>query len=294
MTCPSGRLEFDLGVELEGDVRGCIRHPEERTGGELPFRHTLVELEIGDRPHTVLLGLERAGVGEILDLAIALDAERECLVELMLQPPIDLELQAVDVGIFAELPDEERVDGGRVGAPHKFRERPEQNLVGRVILQRELVDAAKGDAQPITFALDDFVLGAEFELPCLEALADVLPEEALDDPFPPVGEAVFRLELMRLPAPLTLAWPGIDRTMLLKLELALLHVRRAHIKLGRCGHRNDHSEAHRAKRAEKPVFQWKSPCIWSRPVFFAPTCDRLSQTSMHQSAPAKNECSSSR
>src|SRR5680860_1794513 len=95
--CRSKCLELHLGVEFEGDIRRCVRHAEERAGGKLPVRHALAELEIRNRPETVLLVLESAGMGEILDLAIAFDTQRECLVKLAFQPPVDLELQAVNV-----------------------------------------------------------------------------------------------------------------------------------------------------------------------------------------------------
>ena len=78
----------------------------------------------------MLLVLEAARMGEILDLAIGFDAEPKSLVELVLQPPVDLELQAIDVGIFAELADEECVGGQRVLANDVFRQRAKQDFVG--------------------------------------------------------------------------------------------------------------------------------------------------------------------
>jgi hypothetical protein len=70
------------------------------------------KLVIGDRTQAVLLLVEGPGMGEILDLAIAFHAESKMLAELVLQPPIDFELEAVDLRLVADLPDEESIDRG--------------------------------------------------------------------------------------------------------------------------------------------------------------------------------------
>ena len=47
---------------------------------------------------------------QVFDLAIAFEADPKFLAKLMLQSPVDLQLQAVDVNVVADLTDEERVD----------------------------------------------------------------------------------------------------------------------------------------------------------------------------------------
>src|SRR3990170_1409392 len=103
--------------------------------------------------------------------------------------------------------------------------------------------------------LDDLVLAADLEFPGLEALADVLPEETLDDQLPSVGEAVLELDLMGLPAPLLLSRSRIDRSVLLDCGLAFLHVGRTHIELGAGRltrqHKQDNAETKRSERVPR-------------------------------------------
>ena len=50
--------------------------------------------------------------------------------------------------------------------PHTyFAIGPNEELVRTAVLERELVDAAKGETESVAFALNDFVLAAELELP---------------------------------------------------------------------------------------------------------------------------------
>ena len=62
----------------------------------------------------------------------------------MLQPPIDFELETVDLRLISELPDEEGVDRDRVAADDILGKRAEQDLVWRMVLKRKLIDGAKG------------------------------------------------------------------------------------------------------------------------------------------------------
>lgn len=124
------QLELSLNIEFEGDVGRRIRHAEQRTRGELPFGHAVFELKIRDRPHPVLLLFETARVREILDLAVAFDAEAPRIFEFVFESPVELELQTVDVAMIPHLADEERVESHRVGTPHIFAEWPKQDLVG--------------------------------------------------------------------------------------------------------------------------------------------------------------------
>jgi hypothetical protein len=109
--------------------------------------------------------------------------------------------------------------------PHILAEWTEQDLVRIAALERELVDTAEREPETIPFALDKLVLGAKFELPGFEALADVLSEEALGDALPAVGEAIFGLDLVGLPASFVISRPRINGAMLLDRKHTLLNLR---------------------------------------------------------------------
>lgn len=111
----------------------------------------------------------------------------------MVHAPIDLEFETVDLRLAADLPDEERVERERVLAPDIFGERAKQNLVGNVVLERELVEGAERDAPPVAAPFDDLILSAELEPPGFEAFTDILPKSPLDDQLPPIGQPVLEL-----------------------------------------------------------------------------------------------------
>ena len=98
------------------------------------------KLIVGDGAKPMLLLIERAGMGEILDLAKTLEAEGPPLTQLTLQLPVHLKLQAVYLDVIPDLADEEGVDRCRVLASDEFRQRPEQNFVGRILRQRKFIE----------------------------------------------------------------------------------------------------------------------------------------------------------
>jgi hypothetical protein len=108
---------------------------------------------------------------------------------LVLQAPVDFELEAVDLRLLADLPDEESVDRGESLPFYVLRKWTEQDFVRGMVLKRKLIDGAEGKPDSVAMPLDDFVLGADFEFPGFDALADVLPEEAFDDQLPSIGSA---------------------------------------------------------------------------------------------------------
>lgn len=67
------------------------------------------KLIVGDGAKPMLLLIERAGMGEILDLAKTLEAEGPPLIQLTLQLPVHLKLQAVYLDVIPDLADEEGV-----------------------------------------------------------------------------------------------------------------------------------------------------------------------------------------
>ena len=180
----------------------------------------------------MLLVVEGAGMREILDLTIAFHSQREFIAKLVLKPPIDLELKTIDLRLVPELSDEERVYRNRVTAHDIFGKRSEQDFVRRMVLKRKFVDAAEGKPQAVSVPLDDLILAAKLKLPGLEVFADVLPEKALDDQLPSVGEPVLELDFVRLPAALLLSGSRIDRTVFFDRDPTLLDIGRANIELG--------------------------------------------------------------
>ena len=95
-----------------------------------------------------------------------------------------------------------------------------------MVLKRQLVERAERKPQAVPLPLNDLILGADLEKPRLDALANGLPEDPLDDYLEPVCKPVLQLHPMGLPQPLVLSWPCIERAMFLDLGLAFLHLRR--------------------------------------------------------------------
>src|SRR5215475_14485927 len=104
------------------------------------------EFIIGNGTEPMLLLVERPGMGEVLDLAKTLYAKAPPLVQLTLQLPVHLKLQAVYLDMIADLADEEGVDRSGVVASNELRQWPEENFVRRIIRQRKFIERTKCDA----------------------------------------------------------------------------------------------------------------------------------------------------
>ena len=86
----------------------------------------------------MVLVVERAGVGEILDLAEHLDADAPMLGEVVFGAPAIFEAEPIGFPILADLSAEEGIEREQQFAGGQLDDRPELDLVG--------VAAARGEA----------------------------------------------------------------------------------------------------------------------------------------------------
>ena len=150
------------------------------------------------RADAVILIVERAGIGEILDLAEHLDADAPMLGEVVFGAPAIFEAEAVLIAIVAHLGVEHGIERDQQLAACQFDDRTETKLIGITAARGESIFGLKSQADAVALALDQLVLQFKPDRAQIEVLIERLVGAERGGEQPAVGDSVLELEIVAL------------------------------------------------------------------------------------------------
>jgi len=185
-------LERERALEFQRRVGRSVRqskldadiHGEFRTGGLWGIAFGVVIIALADvagllaaaaglpeqgRADAMDLIFERAGIGQILDLAKHLDPDAPMLGEVVLAPPAIFEAEAFLVGEGADLLAKKWVEGQQELAGGELDDGPEPELVSLPVVEvlmavdGLLIAKLEGNRDAVAFAFDDCEFGLDLD-----------------------------------------------------------------------------------------------------------------------------------